>query len=797
MSTRKIKDAKDLSTNELIYFKGHAQATYMSDGRTVEDAINNVTDFKTINGESILGNGDITIVEPRILEFTGEQLTADQLNRNIETYNKILNHEKVIVYEPALEGRPMYPLYIKSFDNSIITLVRDLNDLSYTFYKLNSTGDVQFGIITEQLTFPDSFLSTTSTNTVQNKVVTEELARKGTYSKPSGGIPKSDMSVEVQGMLDKVYITDFDRAQLDEVISGGSVQADITALEQAIRNNKIILVPEDREGIIDGFSLLVGYVDDFIYCTIYSGDGAIFCIESYYDGNNELGGSVAELKYTIRKSELEHLRNSYIKPSSGIPKSDLDSSVQTLLNKADTALQSYTEQYKGTVTGVKINGSTKNPSSGVVDLGTVITSHQDISGKADISSLATVATSGSYNDLSNKPTIPSAVTETTVSGWGFTKNTGTVTGVKINNSTKSPSNGVVDLGTVITSHQSIKTINNNTITGSGNVSVGTITQVQANGTNVSTSGVANIPAASTSAYGVTKLSSATNSTSTSLAATASAVKAAYDLANSYKGTVTGVKVNGTTKSPTSGTVDVGNVVTSIKVNGTTKSPTSGVVDLGTISGGGSSEPYVLDVTSLASSAGAEFGVMGEISFEITLASETITEIENALNEHNLAIKTVTALYRNISYIYTGAFVLPNNAFAFGANGSYNGNPFVESVSIMIDRDTSVCYIWVQVLPPYGKFIREASGGSMMVYENEYTINTNKYLTSLTVTFQGGFTPRFLSEYFFEFTINTSGTTVSLPSDIKWVNEEVPTFRNGYTYQVSVVNGFGIIAEFKA
>ena len=40
MSTRKIKDAKDLSTNELIYFKGHAQATYMSDGRTVEEAIN-------------------------------------------------------------------------------------------------------------------------------------------------------------------------------------------------------------------------------------------------------------------------------------------------------------------------------------------------------------------------------------------------------------------------------------------------------------------------------------------------------------------------------------------------------------------------------------------------------------------------------------------------------------------------------------------------------------------------------------------------------------------------------------
>ena len=40
-------------------------------------------------------------------------------------------------------------------------------------------------------------------------------------------------------------------------------------------------------------------------------------------------------------------------------------------------------------------------------------------------SLATVAATGSYNDLSDKPTIPSAVTESTVSEWGFTKNTGT------------------------------------------------------------------------------------------------------------------------------------------------------------------------------------------------------------------------------------------------------------------------------------------------------------------------------------------------------------------------------------
>ena len=50
---------------------------------------------------------------------------------------------------------------------------------------------------------------------------------------------------------------------------------------------------------------------------------------------------------------------------------------------------------------------------------------QQIAGKMDKVTLAKVATSGSYEDLANKPTIPSEVTESTVSGWGFTKNTGT------------------------------------------------------------------------------------------------------------------------------------------------------------------------------------------------------------------------------------------------------------------------------------------------------------------------------------------------------------------------------------
>ena len=47
------------------------------------------------------------------------------------------------------------------------------------------------------------------------------------------------------------------------------------------------------------------------------------------------------------------------------------------------------------------------------------------------------------------------VDESTVSGWGFTKNQGTVNSVKMNGKAVAITNGAVDLGTVITAHQSL------------------------------------------------------------------------------------------------------------------------------------------------------------------------------------------------------------------------------------------------------------------------------------------------------------------------------------------------------
>lgn len=277
--------------------------------------------------------------------------------------------------------------------------------------------------------------------------------------------------------------------------------------------------------------------------------------------------------------------------------------------KGATALQSYTEKYTGTVTGIKINGTVKS-GSGVIDLGTITT-----------------------------------VTENTVSGWGFTKNTGTYS---------KPSGGIpkTDLASAV-----------QTSLGKADTALqsyteqykGTITGVSANGTSVATSGVANIPAASTSAYGVTKLNSSTSSTSTTEAATPSAVKAAYDLANSYKGTVTSVKVDNVSKSPSSGAVDLG---------------------------------YV------------------------------------------------------------------------------------------------------------NKKLTTSTSSSMTLSPNIYYRNTSTSLSSLTITLGSVSNSNIINEYFVEFTTRSSGTTVSLPSTIKWANGETPTFEASTTYQISIVNNLGTIQKFK-
>jgi len=123
----------------------------------------------------------------------------------------------------------------------------------------------------------------------------------------------------------------------------------------------------------------------------------------------------------------------------------------------------------GTITGITMNGSSKG-TSGVVNLGTIVTAETD----PTVPSWAKEPTKPAYTAsevgaLPDSTVIPAKVSDLT-NDSGFTSNEGTITGITMNGSSKGTS-GVVDLGTVLTAHQSIKTLNGTVLTGSGNITL--------------------------------------------------------------------------------------------------------------------------------------------------------------------------------------------------------------------------------------------------------------------------------------------------------------------------------------
>ena len=68
------------------------------------------------------------------------------------------------------------------------------------------------------------------------------------------------------------------------------------------------------------------------------------------------------------------------------------------------------------------------------------------------------------------------------------------------------------------------------------------------------------------------------------------------------------------------------------------------------------------------------------------------------------------------------------------------------------------------------------------------------VTSLTLNF-GNETSGVANEYLFQFTSGPTATSLTLPDDIKWANDNVPTINRNMIYQVSVLRGLASVLEF--
>lgn len=161
---------------------------------------------------------------------------------------------------------------------------------------------------------------------------------------------------------------------------------------------------------------------------------------------------------TYTKSEVDSLIGSVssldIQIVQTLPTQDISTSTIYLVPKTASTNDNYDEY-------IYVNNSWEHIGSTEVDLSNYYTKTQTdklLDDKADVSSLSTVATTGSYNDLTNKPTIPDeladlsddsthrVVTDTEKSTWN-SKQAALVSGTNI------------------------KTVNNQSLLGSGNISI--------------------------------------------------------------------------------------------------------------------------------------------------------------------------------------------------------------------------------------------------------------------------------------------------------------------------------------
>lgn len=302
------------------------------------------------------GDATIETIEPTTSE--GVEIRELRINSNLSDEDKAYNIETVqkykegkavvvtevisrIITSTGTASRMQSPFFVDLYEDENSTKLATLRFVSYNM-DMDGVNNVSVpnGLFTADVTiytdgsvyveggrFYDNAMSDTSLNAVQNMVV-------------------------------KKYIDD----AIANVAEGSSdivVDTEISSTSTNPVQNKVV------------------------YSELQKKQGTISDLADIRSGA-ALGKTALQSVPSEYVTESELTEKGYATTSQVNDKQDKIDDLETIRRgaaKGATALQS--EQYKGTVTGVKINGSTKNPSSGVVDLGTVITVHQDISGKQD------------------------------------------------------------------------------------------------------------------------------------------------------------------------------------------------------------------------------------------------------------------------------------------------------------------------------------------------------------------------------------------------------------------------------
>lgn len=421
-----------------------------------QDTLISGTNIKTINGTSILGSGninvsggsgtggggDVNVIET--VKVNGTALVPDSnkaVNIDLSNYDKaplvievndgdqsVPNGTYASITQALSQSRQVL-LKINSSDTyTYVPLVYDLDSSDSEYYFGAISGNVSKSYaIDSQNTFLDYTETISLNSSVVHKSETETITGNKTFS--------------------GTVILGSNATATTPAVTDNDTSVATTAFVQSRINNGIdstkIIYNGSTETIVSNGDNLEKVIEDLQ-------QGVARMLDGDTGSANQLVKLVRDQDKRITATGFSIDNNNVMSVGSN----DTTEGYRTEISENSITLHDYDD-------GFKIDMDTSGPYVNVL---------------ANNSNVYYGAAAITYNNKAlyfpNKSgifaltsDIPSAVTESTVSGWGFTKNAGTVTSVKINNTTKNPTSGIVDLGTVITSETSLS---KGTTSGSGN-----------------------------------------------------------------------------------------------------------------------------------------------------------------------------------------------------------------------------------------------------------------------------------------------------------------------------------------
>lgn len=215
MSTRKIKDAKDLETNELIYLRGHAKATYMSDGRNVEDVINSIG---TGGGIDLSNYATKTELEGKVDKVTGKQLSTEDFTTALKDKLQSLSNYDDTALEAAISQLRSDFDTLVSGDTT--TAIKTFNDVIAFLSGISDTESLDSIIASIEQQIASKQDEITDLDTIR-----ANAAKGATALQSSGGTMTGEIKFNIADLIYKeisagiIAAFKVPRAQINELIS--------------------------------------------------------------------------------------------------------------------------------------------------------------------------------------------------------------------------------------------------------------------------------------------------------------------------------------------------------------------------------------------------------------------------------------------------------------------------------------------------------------------------------------------------------------------------------------------------